>query len=185
MSTGGVTFSDRQGNRIGSLSATTVLTWLTIVAPLVLIAERTVAAAPGTPWWPAIVIVLLGVASADSPDSSFPFVTVGVAVAWWVAVTEHPSLGSTLVVALALLVFHIATGHAAIGPRGRDDDVEVVRAVVRRTTTVAGLTLVLAAIAAAASDRVVVPAAVLGLALVAAGSLPWVAGRWLRPGAGH
>lgn len=185
MSAGGVTFSDRQGNRIGTLSVASVLTWLAIVAPLVLVAERTLAAAPGTPWWPAVLIVLLGAASADSPDGSFPFVTVGAAVAWWVAVTGHPPLGPTLVVALALLVFHAATGHAALGPRGRDDDVVVVRAVVRRTSVVAGLTLLLAALAAAATDRVVVPPAVLGLALIAAGALPWVAGRWLRPGGGH
>lgn len=185
MSASGVTFTDRQGNRIGTLSPASILTWLAIVAPLVLVVERTVAAAPGTPWWPAVVIVLLGVASADAPDGSFPFVTMGVALAWWVAVTEHPPIGPTLVVALALLVFHVATGHAAIGPRGRDDDVDVIRGVVRRTALVAGLTLVLAAIAAAASDRVVVPAAVLGLALIAAGSLPWVAGRWLRPPEGH
>ena len=183
--TSGVTFRDRQGHRIGTLSVANVLAWLAIVVPIIVVAEVTRASAPTSPWWPALVLVLLAIASAELPDSMFPLTTVLASAGWWIAVVEQVRLGPTLVVALGLLVFHVAAGHAALGPQGRDDDGAVLRGVVTRTAAVGALTVVLGAVADVTTGRVDVPPAGLGLALLAAGALPWLAGRWKRSGAGH
>jgi hypothetical protein len=183
--TSGLTFRDRQGRRIGTLSVANVLAWLAIVAPVVIAAQVIRAAAPTSPWWPAVVLVLLAVATADLPDSMFALSTVLGTAGWWIAVVEDVRLGPTVVVALALLVFHVAAGHAALGPPGRDDDRAVLRGVVARIAQVGALTVVLAAVAGVATGRVDVPPVALGIALLATGALPWLAGRWKRPAAGH
>ncbi|WP_182377214.1 hypothetical protein [Nocardioides sp. WS12] len=183
--TSGLTFRDRQGHRIGTLSVANVLAWLAIVAPIVIAAQVIRTAAPASPWWPAVVLVLLAVATADLPDSMFPLSTVLATAGWWIATVEDVRLGPTVVVALSLLVFHVAAGHAALGPPGRDDDAAVLRGVVARIAQVGALTVVLAAVAGVTTGRVDVPPVVLGLALISTGALPWLAGRWKRFGAGH
>lgn len=176
----GLTFRDRQGRRIGTLSAPNVLAWLAIVVPILVVVERTLASAPSAPWWPAVLVVLLAVGSADLPDSMFALTTVVLAVGWWVVTVDRITLGSTVVVALALLVFHVAVGHAALGPPGRADDRAVLRGVVGRTALVGALTVGLAAVAAATTGRVDVPTGVLVLALLATGALPWFARHLVR-----
>jgi hypothetical protein len=80
-------------------------------------------------------------------------------------------LAASLVVAAALLLFHVATAHAAAGPPGRAAD----RASVTRLAGRSALVLVGTGavwLVAAAAEGVVVPPAVLGAALLAAGALP-------------
>lgn len=181
----GLRFRDRQGRRIGTLSVANVLAWLAIVVPIVVAAEVTRGAAPTSPWWPAVVLVLLAIATAELPDSMCPLSTVLVAAGWWIAAVDDVRLGPTLVVALALLAFHVAAAHTATGPPGRDDDSAVLRGVVARTAQVGALTIVLAALAGVTTGRVDTPPSALGLALLAVGALPWLAGRWRRSAAGH
>lgn len=177
----GLTFRDRQGHRIGTLSAPGVAAWLLVVVPILVVVERTLTSAPGAPWWPAVLVVLLAVGSADLPDSMFALATVVVAVTWWVVAVDRITLGSTVTVALALLVFHVAVGHAALGPPGRADDRAVLRGVVSRTALVGALTVGLAALAAATAGRVDVPTGVLAPALLVTGALPWFARHLVRP----
>lgn len=182
----GLTFRDRQGHRIGTLSAPNVLAWLAVVGPILVVVERTLASAPTAPWWPAVLVALLAVGSAELPDSMFALATVLVAVGWWVVTVDRITLGSTVVVALALLVFHVAVGHAALGPPGRADDRGVLGRAVIRTALIGAFTIGLAAVAAGTTGRVDVPAGVLALALLATGALPWFARHLLRStGADH
>lgn len=162
---------DREGHRIGTLSAGRVARWLTIVGSCAMVAAQVVAVDRAGPRWPALLLVLLAVASANLPDGGVPLATIGFAAGWWLVAVPSPAAGPATVVALALLVFHVATTHAATGPAGRDVAGRVVLAALGRTAAVGLGTLAVGLGAATTTGRVDVPALVLALALAAVAAL--------------
>jgi len=165
-----LTLRDRRGRWVATLSPAAVGRWLTIVGPMLAVVAAVATAAPDGPWWPAVVVALLALGSAELPDSPAPLLTLGVAASWWVVVAPDPSGGPVLVVAVAFLVFHTATGYAAVGPPGRTADRRVVRGVVARTTPIGAATLAVGVLAIAAEGADVVPGAVV-VALLALAAL--------------
>ncbi|QSR27450.1 hypothetical protein CFH99_17655 [Nocardioides aromaticivorans] len=171
-----VTVRDRRGRWVATLSPAAVGRWLLVVGPMLAVVAAVATAAPDSPWWPAAVVGLLALGSAELPDSPAPLLTLGVAAAWWVAAVPDPTGGPVLVVAVAFLVFHTTTAYAASGPPGRTADRRVVRAVVSRTTPIGAATLAVGVLAVAAEGTDVVPGAVV-VALLALAALAWLTTR--------
>lgn len=171
-----VTVRDRRGRWVATLSPAAVGRWLLVVGSMLVVVAAVATAAPDGPWWPAGVVGLLALGSAELPDSSAPLLTLGVAAAWWVAVVPDPAGGPVLVVAIAFLVFHTATAHAALGPPGRTAGRRVVRGVVSRTTPIGAATLAVGVLALAAEGADVVPGAVV-VALLGLAGLAWLTTR--------
>lgn len=164
-----VTVRDRRGRRVASLSPAAIGRWLLVVGSMLAVVAAVATAAPDAPWWPAAVVGLLALGSAELPDSPAPLLTLGVAAAWWVAVVPDPAGGPVLVVAVAFLVFHTTTAYAAVGPPRRAADRRVVRGVVTRTTPIGAATLAVGVLAGAAEGADVVPGAVVVALLALAG----------------
>lgn len=175
-----VTVRDRRGRWAATFSPAAVGRWLLVVGSMLAVVAAVATAAPGRPWWPAAVVGLLALGSAELPDSPAPLLTLGVAASWWVVAAPDPTGGPVLVVAVAFLVFHTTTAYAAQGPPGRAADRRLVRGLVARTTPIGAATLAVGVLAIAAEGADVVPGAVV-VALLALAGLAWVTTR-LRPG---
>lgn len=171
-----LTVRDRRGRWVATLSPAAIVRWLLVVGSMIAVVAAVATAAPGGPWWPAAVVGLLALGSAELPDSSAPLLTLGVAAAWWVAVVPDPTAGPVLVVAVAFLVFHTTTAYAALGPPGRAADRRVVRGAVARTTPIGAATLAVGVLAVAAEGADVVPGAVV-VGLLGLGGLAWLTTR--------
>jgi hypothetical protein len=171
MSTG-LAVVDRRGRRLGTLTWAGALTWLAVIAPIFAVAVWLTRVAPDTPWWPGPALLVLAVATAALPDSPTGLVTITGACAWWVVAATDEPLSGSIVVAAALLVFHVATAHAAAGPPGRTTDRASVLRLAGRSALVLAATTALWLVAMAAEGRVVVPPVVLGAALLTAGAVP-------------
>lgn len=171
-----LTVRDRGGRWVATLSPAAIGSWLLVVGSMLAVVAAVASAAPDGPWWPAAVVGLLALGSAELPDSPAPLLTLGVAAAWWVAVVPDPTGGPVLVVAIAFLVFHATTAHAALGPPGRAADPRVVRGVVSRTTPIGAASLAVGVLAIAAEGADVVPGAVV-VALLALAGLAWLTTR--------
>lgn len=171
-----VTVRDRRGRWVATVSPAAVGRWLTIVGSMLVVVAAVATAAPDSPWWPAAVVGLLALGSAELPDSPAPLLTLGTAAAWWVVVAPDPTAGPVLVVAVAFLVFHTTTAYAALGPPGRTSGGPVVRGVVSRTAPIGAATLAVGVLAVAADGADVVPGAVV-VALLALAGLAWLTTR--------
>lgn len=155
-----VTVRDRRGRWVATLSPAAIGRWVLVVGPVLAVVAAIATEAPDSPWWPAVVVGLLALGSAELPDSPAPLLTVGATGAWWVVAVPDPTAGPVLVVAVAVLVFHTATAYAALGPPRRTADRRVVRGVVARTTPIGAATLAVGVLAGAAEGADVVPGAV-------------------------
>lgn len=171
-----VTVRDRQGRWVATLSPAAIGRWLTVVGSMLAVVAAVTAAAPEGPWWPAAVVGVLALGSAELPDSPAPLLTLGVAASWWVVAVPDPTAGPVLVVAVAFLVFHTTTAYAAVGPPGRTADRRVVRGVVSRTTPIGAASMAVGVLAVAAEGADVVPGAVV-VALLALAGLTWLTTR--------
>ncbi|KRC54916.1 MULTISPECIES: hypothetical protein [unclassified Nocardioides] len=176
-----LTVRDRGGQRVATLSLGGLARRAGIVGAALVVDLAVLSSAPGTPWWPGIVVLTLALVAAEVPDSQAPLLTLAVAAGWWLAAVPWPapSPGRVLLVALALLVLHATTAVAAIGPPGRVAEARVVRAAAGRAALVGTGTTGIGALALAADGRVVVPGAV-GVALLAVAGLAWAATRPTR-----
>lgn len=173
----GLAVVDRRGRRLGTVSWARALTWLGVIGPVFVVTVLMTRVAPDAPWWPGPVLLALAVATAGLPDSPIGMVTIAGAGAWWVAVAEDAPRSASPLVAGALLVFHLATAHAAAGPPGRVADPGSVLRLVRGAAPVLAATFALCLVAVAAEDRVVVPPVVLGAALLAVAGVPLLVSR--------
>ncbi|HWJ08666.1 MAG TPA: hypothetical protein VNS46_04775 [Nocardioides sp.] len=171
-----LTVRDRRGRWVATVSPAAVGRWLTVVGSVLVVVATVATAAPETSWWPAAVVGLLALASAELPDGPAPLLTLGAAASWWVVAVPDPTVGPVLVVAVALLVFHVTTAYAALGPRGRTAGGRVARDVVSRTAPIGAATLAVGVLAAAAEGADVVPGAVV-VALLALAGLAWLTTR--------
>jgi hypothetical protein len=171
-----VTVGDRRGRWVATFSPAGVARWLTIVGSMLVVVAAVASAATDGPWWPAAVVALLALGSAELPDSPAPLLTLGTAASWWVVAVPDPTGGPVLVVAVAFLVFHTTTAYAALGPPGRAAGSTVARGVVARTTPIGAATLAVGVLAGAAEGADVVPGAVV-VALLTLAGLAWLTTR--------
>lgn len=123
----------------------TVSTERLVVAALVVGASGVavaalLAAAPGEPRWPAVLLLALALATAVAPDSLFGLTGLAAYGAWWLVAVPDTTSPWSLVAALALLVCHASTAYASAGPATLHGEPAVRRAWLRDTCIVAGVT---------------------------------------------
>lgn len=173
---GSVSIVDRRGHRWATLSWPRAAVWAATLTPVLVAISLVRLAAPGTPWWPVPVLLTLAIATALLPDSPLGLVTLAALAGWWLLTVPDPSSGRTVVLATALLGFHLAVAHAAAGPPGFGTAGTVrLRMLVRAvpllavTTGVASLT--------ALSGGWVPPIAVVAGTVLLIGALAWLVAR--------
>lgn len=173
----GFVVEDRDGTRLLTITVPGVLVRTLTVAPVVVAVGAVHAAAPGTPWWPSGLVVLLAVAAAMLPDSGAGLMTLGGLVAWWLVAVQEPAVWWSLLVAGCGLVFHATLAHSAAGPPGCTPTWTVVRRLAGRCAAVLLVTTGLALVVEVAEEWGEPPALAVGLALALVGALPWYAAR--------
>ncbi len=173
----GISVVDRSGRRLITVDKPRVLTWLAVVVPVLLAVDTLRRVAPEAPPWPLVAIVLLAAVAVELPDSFVGLlVIVGYGV-WWLLVAPYPGPGTALAVGLMLLVFHLALAQAAAGPPGCRPTAAAVGSLVVRGEAVAVVTCCVALVAAFGPGRLVSPAALVGVSVLALASLPWLLAR--------
>ncbi|KAA1425609.1 hypothetical protein [Nocardioides antri] len=170
----GFVVEDRSGARLLTITVPGVVVRLLTVVPVAVAVLAVHRVAPGTPWWPSVLVVLLAVVAAEVPDSGAGLVTLGGLVGWWLVAVPEPSAGWTFVVACCGLVFHLALAHAAAGPRGCAPSAAVVGRLAARCGGLLAVTGAVAVVAAAAEEWGEPPVVLVALTLALAGALPWL-----------
>ncbi len=173
----GFVLEDRDGTPLLTITVPGIVVRILVVAPVVLALWALHRAAPGTPWWPSLLVALLAVISTEVPDSAAGMVTLGGLVAWWLVSVPEPAVWWGLLVACCGLVFHVTLAHAAAGPPGCRPTRAAVAQLAGRCSVVLLVTAGLATVVEVAEEWGEPPAAIVGITLALVGALPWLAAR--------
>jgi hypothetical protein len=173
----GFVLEDRDGTRLLTITVPGIVVRILTVAPVVVALGALHHVAPGTTWWPSLVVLLLAAVSAEVPYSGAGMVALGGLVAWWLISVHEPAVWWGLLVACCGLGFHSALAHAAAGPSGCTPTWPVVRQLAGRSSVVLLVTAGLAAVVEVAEEWGEPPALLVGLTLALVGALPWLAAR--------
>ena len=176
----GFVLEDRDGTRLLTITIPGIVVRLLTIAPIGVALGALHLVAPGTPWWPSALVLLLAVISAELPDSGTGLVTLAGLVSWWLLTVPEDTVWWALLVAGCGLVFHVALAHAAAGPPGAAPTRAVVGQLARRCAVVLLMTAALAVVVEAAEEWGEPPAVLVAITLALVGVLPWLAARRTR-----
>jgi hypothetical protein len=173
----GFVLEDRDGTRLLTVTAPGFVVLVLTVAPVAAALAVLHRVAPGTVWWPSLVVVLLALVAAGLPDSGAGLVTLAALVAWWLIAVPEVLVWWALLVASCGLVFHVALAHAAAGPSGCAPTWATVRGLAARCGVVLLVTAGVALVVEVAEEWGEPPALLVGITLALVGALPWLAAR--------
>jgi|GEM_PF-6887567 len=176
----GFVLEDRDGTRLLTITIPGIVVRLLTVLPVGVALVALHLVAPGTPWWPSLMVLLLAVISAALPDSGTGLVTLAGLVSWWLLAVPEDTIWWALLVASCSLVFHAALAHAAAGPPGATPTWAVVGQLARRCAVVLLVTAGLAVVVETAAEWGEPPAVLVAITLGLIGVLPWLAARRTR-----
>lgn len=171
----GLVVEDRSGARLLTITVPGGVVRLLAVVPVAVAVLAVHRAAPGTPWWPSVLVVLLAMVAVAIPDSGAGLVALAALVGWWLVAVPDPSARSAYLVAGCGLVFHLALAHAAAGPRGCAPSAAVVGRLAARCGWLLAVTGAVALVTGVGEEWGEPPAIVVALTLALAGALPWLA----------
>lgn len=176
----GLVLEDRSGTRLLTITVPGAVGRLLTIAPVVVALLALHHLAPGTPWWPSVLVALLAVVAAELPDSGVGLFALGGLVAWWLTAVRDPTTGWAFLMACCGVVFHLALAHAAAGPPGCVPSRAVAARLAMRCGWLLLATGALALVVEGAEDWREPPTLVVGVTLALAGALPWLAARRTR-----
>ncbi len=171
----GFVLEDRDSTRLLIITIPGIVLRVVTISPVVTSVAAVHVVAPGAPWWPSALLVLLALVSTAVPDSAAGLMTLGAMVAWWLIAAEDPTVWWGLLVAACGLMFHAALAHAAAGPTGCTPSWAAVGRLARRCSAVLLVTAGLALVVEVAEEGGEPPALVVGVTLALVGALPWYA----------
>lgn len=122
--------------RLGDLSTSQIVLRALIVTGPVVATLATGPAGHWPPWWMVAAALGLAAGFAVLPESPIGVGTFLVVLGWWTLGLDDALHPAVLVVAVALVVTHVAAQLASYGPAAMPVDAGLIRLWVRRTTVV-------------------------------------------------
>lgn len=172
-----VAVTDRLGHTVAVLTGSRLAVAAATVAAVLAMSAAVLAAAPGTPVWPGLILLSFALLALADSDSNLGLGLLLFHGGWWLLAVP-PAWSSTpwaLLAAAGALVLHLALAHEAAGPGGVTAPHTVLGSLWSGATTVLLATALLAGLVLLASDRWATPGWVAGLAVALLAVVPWLA----------
>lgn len=178
-----IAVTDRMGRTIGVLTGSRIAVFVLTVAGVAVMTAAVALAAPGTPLWPALLLLSLALLCLADADSHLGLLLLLGYGAWWVlAVPEAPESALWAVpAAAALLGVHLALAHEAAGPGGVPSPHTQLGSLLSGALLVLLATAGLGAVVALSHDRWETPAVLAAVSVVLLAVLPWLGASDVEP----
>lgn len=172
-----IAVTDRLGHTVAVLTGSRLAVAGALLAGVTLMCVPVVIASPGTPVWPALLLLSGALLALADSDSHLGLVLVLLHGLWWLLAVppSAAAAGWALVAATGALVLHLVLAHEASGPGGVTAPHTVLGSLLSGAAGVLAGTAVLAGLVALAADAWRTPAWVVAMAVVLLAALPWVA----------
>lgn len=178
-----IAVTDRLGHTIAVLTGSRLAVAAVALVAVGVMSASIGLAAPGTPIWPALLLLSMALLVLADSDSHLGLTVVLAYGVWWLLAVP-PSWEAALLAlpaSAAMLAFHLALAHEAAGPGGVPSPHTQLGSLASGAAIVMAATAVLAGLVALAVDRWATPAYLVGIAVALLALVPWLAHADLAP----